>query len=178
MQKKEPGFAVWITGLPASGKSTLATALAEKLAAEGVPVQVLESDAMRLLLTPDLGYGRADREHFYHLLVVVGELLTSNGVNVIFDATAAQRRFREEARRRLPRFMEVYVHCPLEVCEHRDPKHIYEKAHQGLYTEVPGVQIAYEPPQNPEVTVDTVKRGIAEEVSAVLAELRRRGFIG
>lgn len=177
MQKKEPGFAIWITGLPASGKSTLAAALAEKLAAEGVNVQVLESDIMRIMLTPDLGYEHADREKFYHLLVTVGELLVQNGVNVIFDATAAERHIREEARYRLPRFLEVYLRCPLEVCEQRDPKHIYEKARQGLYSGVPGLQSPYEAPLHPEVEVNSATGKIEQEAETVMAELRRRGFL-
>lgn len=173
----EPGFAIWITGLPASGKSSLAAALVEKLAEKNIHVQVLESDAMRQVLTPDLGYDRGDRAHFYHLLCVVGELLVRNGINVIYDATAAERRFREDARRRLPKFIEVYVRCPLEECVRRDPKHIYEKARQGIYSNVPGIQAPYEPPLNPEVEVDTTTHEIAEEAEAVLCTLRDKGFL-
>jgi len=176
MGQKEPGFAIWITGLPASGKSTLAACLVEKLAAEGVRAQVLESDAMRALLAPSLGYGAADRERFYHLLTAVGELLVRNGVNVIFDATAAKRGFREEARRRFAKFLEVYVRCPLEVCESRDPKHLYEKARQGIYRDVPGLQEPYEPPVHPEVEVDTTRMAPKEAAEAIISALRSRGL--
>ncbi len=177
MHEKKPGFAIWITGLPASGKSTLTARVAEKLAGAGVGVQVLESDAMRRFLVPNLGYGHEDRESFYHLLLSVGELLVNNGVNVIFDATAAQREFRERARARLPKFLEVYVRCPLEECERRDPKHLYEKARQGVLHDVPGIQAAYEPPLHPEVEVDTTTNDPAHEAEAVLAELRQRGLL-
>jgi adenylylsulfate kinase len=178
MTKQQPGFAVWITGLPASGKSTLTAALVEMLAGEGVSVQVLASDEMRQRLVPDLGYEKADRERFYRLLLAVGELLTQNGINVIFDATAAQRSLREQARRELARFVEVYVSCPLAVCEERDPKEIYRKAQTGLYHDVPGIQTAYEPPLNPEVRVDSDKCDLAQEAKKVIEELRRQGFLG
>jgi adenylylsulfate kinase len=177
MSAKTPGFAIWITGLPASGKSTLTAAVVEMLSAREVAVQVLESDVVRHCLTPELGYGGEDRERFYRLLLAIGELLVKNGVNVIFDATAAERRFREEARKRLPRFIEVYVHCPLEMCEERDPKHIYEKARQGVYADVPGIQAAYEPPLKPEVEIDTTRGEIAEEAERVVIELSKQGFL-
>ncbi|NIM07012.1 MAG: adenylyl-sulfate kinase, partial [Armatimonadetes bacterium] len=113
MKEQKQGFAVWITGLPASGKSTLTAALTEKLAAENIAVQVLESDAMRPVLAPDLGYEPPDREKFYRLLITVGELLVQNGVNVIFDATGAERQLREQVRGRLEHFIEVHIDCPL-----------------------------------------------------------------
>jgi adenylylsulfate kinase len=173
----ETGFAVWVTGLPASGKSSLTAKIVGKLHAAGQKVQVLESDVMRDLLTPWLGYGPEAREHFYHLLISVGELLLRNGVNVIFDATAGERRFREEARQMLAKFVEVYVHCPLEICEARDPKHIYEKARRGVYTNVPGIQAPYEPPLNPEVTVDSTGSDPEEAAEIVVDTLRRLNLL-
>jgi adenylylsulfate kinase len=173
----ETGFAIWVTGLPASGKSSLTARIVGKLHAAGQKVQVLESDVMRDLLTPWLGYGAEARDNFYHLLTAVGELLLHNGINVIFDATAGERRFREEARQRLTKFIEVYVRCPLEVCEARDPKHIYEKARRGVYTNVPGIQAPYEPPLNPEVIVDSTGSEPEEEAQTVIDALKKLNLL-
>jgi len=172
-----PGFAIWVTGLPGSGKSTLSARLLKRLAAKGIHVQILESDVMRDLLVPWLGYGHDDRERFYHLLISVGELLTHNGVNVIFDATAGQRRFREEARQIIDRFIEIYVKCPLEECERRDPKQIYKRAQAGEFTQVPGLQAPYEPPLEPEVEVDSTASDPEREADAVMGRLKDLGFV-
>lgn len=146
-------FAVWITGLPASGKSTLAAALVTELRKRGIDPAVLESDAIRRMLGPTLSYSEEDRARFYELLVHVGGLLFDHGVPVVFDATANRRAYRDRARERFPRFVEVYVECPLEVCMERDPKGIYGKAKAGAAGTVPGLQVPYEPPVHPEVHV-------------------------
>ena len=148
------GFAVWITGLPASGKSSITQELMNKLDALEVPVVVLESDKMRRILTPEPTYSDKEREQFYRAIVLIGELITKSGMNVIFDATANQRGYRDHARSVIRRFVEVYVDCPLEICMRRDPKGIYERAMSGTATTVPGVQSSYEPPLHPEVTLD------------------------
>jgi adenylylsulfate kinase len=148
------GFAVWITGLPASGKSSITQELMNKLDALEVPVVVLESDKMRRILTPEPTYSEKEREQIYRAIVLIGELITKSGMNVIFDATANQRGYRDHARSVIRRFVEVYVDCPLEICMKRDPKGIYERAMSGTATTVPGVQSSYEPPLHPEVTLD------------------------
>jgi adenylylsulfate kinase len=148
------GFAVWITGLPASGKSSITRELMKKLDARGVPMVVLESDKMRNILTPEPTYSEREREQFYRAIVLIGELITLRGMNVIFDATASQRDYRDRARSLIRRFIEVYVDCPLEVCMERDPKGIYQSATLGKAATVPGVQVSYEPPLHPEITLD------------------------
>lgn len=144
---------MWITGLPASGKSTVAAAVVRELAARGVAVAVLESDALRRVFTPHPRYSDEERDVFYGAMVHVGRLLAEHGVPVIFDATGNRRAYRDRARRQIPRFVEVYVDCPLEVCMARDPKGIYRRAREGAATTVPGVQAVYEPPAHPEVLV-------------------------
>jgi adenylylsulfate kinase len=148
------GFAVWITGLPASGKSTITRELMKKLDALGVPMVVLESDKMRKILTPQPTYSEKEREQFYRSIVLVGELITRSGMNVIFDATANQRSYRDYARSLMRRFVEVYVDCPLEICMKRDPKGIYGRAMSGKTMTVPGIQASYELPLHPEITLD------------------------
>ena len=112
----------------------------------GVDVAVLESDALRQIFTPHPHYDEQERATFYRQLVYVGTLLTRHGVPVIFDATANRRTYRDGARQQIPRFLEVYVDCPLETCMSRDPKGIYRKAREGAANTVPGLQAAYEPP--------------------------------
>lgn len=147
------GFAVWITGLPASGKSTVTAALAALLDARGIDFAVLESDSLRRILTPDPRYDDAEREVFYGAMAWIGRLLAGHGVSVIFDATANRRAYRDRARREIPRFLEVYVDCPAPVREARDPKGIYRRAREGSAPNVPGIQAAYEPPVSPDLVV-------------------------
>ena len=148
-----PAFAVWITGLPASGKSTVTRALSAELASRGIDVAVLESDALRRVLTPHATYSEHERETFYTALAYVGSLFVKHGVPVIFDATANRRVYRGVARQAIERFVEVYVECPLEVCMRRDPKGIYGQARSGQASTVPGVQVSYEPPADPDLIV-------------------------
>lgn len=148
------GFAVWMTGLPASGKSSITRELVKKLEARGVAVVVLESDEMRKVLTPAPTYSPEERDAFYRSLASLGALIARSGVNVIFDATANKRAYRDHARSIIPRFMEAYVTCPLDVCMKRDPKGIYRSATAGGIATVPGLQVPYEPPPNPDATVD------------------------
>jgi adenylylsulfate kinase len=126
-----------MTGLPASGKSTITRALVAELAARGVDVAVLESDALRPVLTPRATYSEEERETFYRAMTYIGALLVTHGVPVIFDATANRRAYRAGARVAIERFVEVYVDCPLDVCIGRDPKGIYRKAQVGQASTVP-----------------------------------------
>ncbi len=174
---KRRGFAVWLTGLPASGKSTLAVALAEELAKLGVDVQILDSDDLRKWLTPQPTYSREERDWFYGAMVRIGRLLIENGVNVIFAATANKSRHRELARRELGKFMEVYLKCPLEVCLSRDDKEVYAKALTGEATTVPGLQEPYEPSASPEVTVETDKMSPGECAQRIVERMKELSFL-
>jgi adenylylsulfate kinase len=175
--KPKNAFAVWVTGLPASGKSTLVTSLKAQLADRGIDVAVLESDILRQIFTLQPQYDEQEREAFYRQMVFVGKLLTQHGVPVIFDATANRRSYRGQARSQIPWFLEVYVDCPLEICIARDPKGIYRKAREGEADTVPGIQAAYEPPENP----DLVVRGDQEmsEIAArrVMIKLAEKGYL-
>jgi len=174
------GWCTWITGLPGSGKSTVSVALLKLLEKEGVHAQLLSSDALRKVLTPKASYSLEERDAVYATLVYVAELLTQNGVNVIIDATGNLRRYRENARKRIPAFIEVYLECPLEVCKQREagravthhaPKQIYERAGKGKASTVPGVGQPYEPPLNPEIALDTAKVSPTEGARKVLEKI-------
>ena len=146
---------MWLTGLPASGKTTLARTLRRKLAARGVECVVLDSDEVRQVLTPHPTYTPEERDRFYRGLVDLAHLLTDYGVNVIIAATGTWRAYRDAARKQLHPFAEVYVRCPIEVCRRRDPKGLYARADAGEITSLPGVGVPYEEPEDPAVVVDT-----------------------
>lgn len=166
------GFAVWITGLPASGKSTVAAALASELNARGEAVEVLESDALRKIFTPHPRYDEAERDAFYAQIAYLGGLLARHGVAVIFAATANRRRYRDRARQQIPRFLEVYVDTPLEVCMRRDPKGIYR-----LAREVPGLQAPYEPPLHPDLVIHGDREPAEAAARRVVEMLMEAGFL-
>ncbi len=151
---RERGFALWITGLPASGKSSITAAVVKKLAALGISAAVLESDELRKILTPEPTYSQEERGRFYRELVQIGALLARQGINVIFDATASKRSYRDQARDLFKNFREVHVQCPIDVCMQRDPKGIYARGASGESATVPGMQAAYEPPVSPDIIVD------------------------
>lgn len=166
------GFAIWLTGTPASGKSRRARALKALLDGENVPVQRLESDELRKVLTPNPTYSPEEREWFYKVMLYIGKMLADNGVNVIFDATGNLNRYRDAARDSIDRFCEVYVYCPQEICVNRDPKNIYADAKDGKARNVPGLGSAYEPPKNPEVKVDGHKEEQDESAAKILAWMK------
>lgn len=170
-------FAIWVTGLPASGKSTITMALVDRLKKRGITVQVLESDALRDVLTPHPTYSLKERDIFYNAMVYIGGLLIGNGVNVIFDATANKRRYREKARHLIKRFMEVYVRCPIEVCMERDRKGIYAKAKKGEARTVPGIQEEYEPPEDPTVIIDSDKESPQEGAERIMKKMEELAYL-
>ena len=177
LNNTEPGFAVWLTGLPGSGKSTLAAALAKRLAARGVDAAVLESDVLRQIITPHPVYSEEERDSFYRVMAYIGKLLVDHGVPVIFDATANRRSYRDRARREIARFVEVYVDCPLDVCIARDPKGIYKRGQEGGTNAVPGLQADYEPPEHPDLVVRADREAPEEAARRVIAELIAKRYL-
>ncbi len=158
------GWCVWITGLPGSGKSVVSEALLKLLNKKGINVQLLSSDALRKVLTPNPTYSLEERDVVYATLTYIATLLTRNGVNVIIDATGNLRVYRDNARKQIPQLIEVYLQCPLEVCMQREstrgrtrkaPKQIYNHALGGKAPTVPGVGQPYEAPLNPEIRLNT-----------------------
>jgi adenylylsulfate kinase len=171
------GFVVWLTGLPASGKTTLARGVANELRGRGLTLQILDSDELRGILTPEPTYSAEERDWFYRVVAYIAKLLTENGVNLLIAATANRRRFRDHARVAVERFTEVYVKCSLETCIERDEKGIYEKALAGEATTVPGLQAPYEPPVDPAAVVDTEDASVQEGVQKILSGLSERSFL-
>lgn len=172
----KPAFAVWITGLPSSGKSTVSAALTAQLQARGVDVAILESDALRRIFTPHPTYSEEEREVFYGSLVHVGKLLVDHGVPVIFDATANRRAYRDHARQLIPNFLEVFIDCPLDICIQRDVKGIYRTAKAGGSTTVPGLQAVYEAPQHPDLVLSESGASPDSAARRILAKLMEKGY--
>lgn len=175
--KTKPAFAVWITGLPSSGKSTLAAALLKRLNGFGLDVAVLESDELRKILTPRPVYGEEERNTFYQAMAYVGELLVEHGVPVIFDATANRRVYRDRARQQIVNFLEVYVDCPLAICMERDPKGVYRRAREGGASTVPGLQASYEAPEYPDVIIRGDRESPDAAAETVISALIARGYV-
>lgn len=178
LSKKDTGFALWITGLPASGKTVLAMAVKKRLE-EWCDINIvhLESDSLRKILTPEPTYSREERDWFYRILTFIGCLLTKNGVHVIFDATGNKKIYRDRARSSIEKFIEVYVKCPMDVCISRDPKGLYKKAMAGDATTVPGIQDIYEEPEDPDVIVNSDRISPEEGAEHIIARLKERGWI-
>jgi adenylylsulfate kinase len=170
-------WAVWLTGLPACGKSAIARELARLLHVRGVSAAVLESDALRTQITPYASYDEAERDLFYASLAELGAWLVRQGRPVIFDATANRRRYRDAARARIARFAEVFVDTPPEVCAARDPKGLYRAAREGRAANLPGPQADYEAPAQPELVVRGDAGTPEESARAVLRLLEQRGWV-
>jgi adenylylsulfate kinase len=166
------GWAIWLTGLPASGKTALAQALRRKLHEYGVAATVLDSDELRRVMTPHASYAPAERDWFYGQLVELADTLTCAGEQVIIAATGSRRCYRAAARARLaPHFAEIWLRCPADICRSRDQKGLYQRADAGLLSNLPGADAPYEPPEAPEVVVDTDQQTPAAAADLVLAAL-------
>jgi adenylyl-sulfate kinase len=171
------GFTIWFTGMSGAGKSTISTLLEERLRALGARVEVLDGDVVRTHLSRGLGFSKEDRDENIRRIGFVCELLSRNGVIAIAAAISPYRAVREEVRGRIPNFVEVYVHCPVEVLAQRDVKGLYKRALAGEITQFTGVSDPYEPPVSPEVTVDSSRETPAESLERIWATLEHLGLV-
>jgi adenylyl-sulfate kinase len=173
------GCVVWLTGLSGSGKSTLAHRLERRLVEAGRLAFVLDGDNLRHGLCGDLGFGPADRSENIRRAGEVASLLAEVGAIVLAAFISPYRADRQRVRQTVGagRFLEVHVDAPLAVCEARDPKGLYKKARAGAIPEFTGIDAPYEPPEAPEVRVDTGRLGIDEAAAAIERALAAGGFL-
>jgi len=181
---RQEGWCVWVTGLPGSGKSTVANLLWKELSERNVHAQLVSIDMLRRAVTPKPTYSERERDMAYAALVFSAKLLTDNGVNVVIDATGNRRRYRDQARKQIKRFFEVYLRCPLKLCMRREskrknthlaPEKIYQKGLTGRSRTVPGVNVPYEEPTSPEIVIDTDKLTPEESVQKILGVILKKG---
>lgn len=177
MCQEQKGFTLWFTGLPCSGKSAVADRVAEILRAHNLKVERLDGDVVRKSLCRDLGFSKKDRDENIRRVAFVAKLLTRNGVVVLTSFISPYREIRDEARREIGEFIEVYVKCPLEVCMSRDVKGMYQKAIRGEIKEFTGISDPYEEPVNPELVLETDRETLDESARKVLDYLKKSGYI-
>ena len=172
------GITIWLTGMSGAGKTTAAGLLAERLRLRGCKVEVLDGDVVRTHLSKGLTYSKEDRDENIRRIGFVSELLSRNGVICIVAAISPYRGAREQVRQGIPNFVEVYVHCPLDVLVKRDVKGLYKKALAGEIDHFTGISDPYEPPLQPEVTIESATEAPEESVKKIWQVLEDRGWLG
>lgn len=171
------GVTIWFTGLPCSGKTTVADRVAKILRERGEKVERLDGDIVRKSLSEDLGFTREDRDENIKRVTFVAKLLTRNGVIVLATFVSPYRERRRKAREEIGDFIEVYVRCPLETCIERDVKGMYKKALSGEIQNFTGVDDPYEEPVEPELVLNTNLENVDESVNKVISKLKDLGYI-
>jgi adenylylsulfate kinase len=174
---EEKGFTIWFTGLSGAGKTTIAERVEQILRDQGLKVESLDGDVVRLNLSKGLGFSKEDRDTNIKRIGFVCKLLTRNGVIAIASAISPYREVRDYNRREIGSFVEVFVKCPLEVCIQRDVKGLYKKALAGEIKNYTGVSDPYEEPLNPEVIVETSRESVEESAGKVLDKLMELGYL-
>ncbi len=178
-EEKHKGFTLWFTGLPCSGKSTLAGIVAVELKRRGRFVEVLDGDEVRKHLTKGLGFSREDRDENIRRIGYVCRLLSRNGAVAIAAAISPYRAVRDEVRsgHEPGRFVEVFVNAPLEICIRRDVKGMYKKALAGEIKQFTGIDDPYEPPLAPELAIETAQDVEQRSAARILGRLELLGLV-
>ena len=170
---------LWFTGLPCSGKSTIAHAVEERLYRMGCRTFVFDGDNVRRGLCSDLGFSREDRAENIRRIGEMARLFIEAGIIALTAFISPFRKDRERIRKLVPPgdFIEIYCDCPLEICEQRDTKGLYRRARVGEIKEYTGISSPYEPPEDPELTLRTDSMTVEECVENVVALLGERGIV-
>lgn len=171
------GVCVWLTGLSGAGKSTVAELVAQRLRKAGHPVEVLDGDTVREQISRGLGFTREDRLENIRRVAYVARLLVRHGVCVVVALISPYREGRQAARELIGEFLEVYVHCPLDVLAQRDPKGLYVRALRGEIPHFTGVSDPYEPPESPDLVLETDRESPEDSARRLLRLLEARGYV-
>ena len=174
---KQRGVTIWLTGLSGAGKSTITQVLEKQLSEEGYSIEVLDGDIVRTNLTKGLGFSKEDRDTNIRRIGFVASLLTRHGVIVLVSAISPYRDIRDEVRNKVKNFVEVFVNAPLNVCEGRDVKGLYNRARSGEIKSFTGIDDPYEEPLNPEIVCRTDLETIEESVDKILQKLEEMGYL-
>ena len=171
------GATIWFTGLPSSGKSTIAREVYQRLLDRGLAVELLDGAEVRESLSRGLSFSKEDREEHIRRMGYVAKLLSRNGVIAICCAVSPYRATRDEVRRNTRRFVEVYVECPVPVAEQRDTDGWYAKARRGEVDEFTGVNAPYEAPTAPEVHIRSDQESVDQAAGKVVAQLEHMQIV-
>jgi adenylylsulfate kinase len=161
---------LWFTGLSGSGKSTIATRVDQALVDRGTDVEYIDGDALREVF-PNTGFTRAEREEHLRRAGYMASRLAAHGVTVVASFVSPYRESRDFVRKLCSNFVEIYVATPLEECERRDVKGLYARARRGEIKNFTGIDDPYEPPEHPELTLETRALSVDECVAKVLAQI-------
>jgi adenylylsulfate kinase len=173
----QKGVTVWFTGLPSSGKSTIARTLERQFRKWNLKTELLDGDVIRTNLSKGLGFSKEDRDANIKRVGFVCQLLTRNGVAAIVSVVSPYRQTRDEVRRMVGSFVEVFVKTSAAECEKRDVKGLYKKARAGEIKGFTGVDDPYEEPVNPEVICETEKETLEQSAAKVMAALEKLGYL-
>jgi adenylylsulfate kinase len=168
---------IWLTGIPASGKSTLANLLMVYCKSKNLPVDILDGDELRKTLSKDLGFSPEDRKEHNRRVIVVAKSLSENGIITIIPLISPYRETRDLARKEIPNFVEVYVKASVDTCIKRDPKGLYKKAQAGEITNLTGLQSTYEEPLHPDIILDTEKNTPQQCLDMITTKLKELGYL-
>ena len=168
---------IWLTGIPGSGKTTLALELQKFYQQKNLPLEILDGDEIRKTLSKDLGFSPEDRKEHNRRVIFVAQILAKNGVTTIVPIISPYRETRTNARKEIPNFVEVWVKASVEECKKRDPKGLYKKALAGEIKNLTGLQAPYEEPENAELVLDTEKHTVVESVDLITSTLKKLGYL-
>ncbi len=168
---------IWLTGIPGSGKTTLAIELEKYYQKNGLAVEILDGDEIRKTLSKDLGFSPEDRKEHNRRVIFVAQILSKNGVTTIVPLISPYRETRDFARKEIPNFVEVWVKTSVDECIKRDPKGLYKKALAGEIKNLTGLQAPYEEPQNAELILDTEKQNVEKSVEIILSTVKKLGYL-
>jgi len=166
----KPPYVIWITGLSAAGKTTIGESLTDALKKHNQRVEHLDGDRLRKLF-PDTGFSKEDRNNHIHRIGYLAGMLEKNGVTVVASFISPYRKARAFVRSQCIQFVEVYLSTPLDECEKRDPKGLYKKARSGEIQNFTGISDPYEPPESPEIKIDTSNQDVDKTINLILNHL-------